>query len=48
MKTRRVGKLITGLIVAVALAACAGTRQKRAPASIDDTTLTTKVKAVST
>ncbi|MBK6972502.1 MAG: BON domain-containing protein [Sterolibacteriaceae bacterium] len=47
MKTRRVGKLITGLIVAVALAACAGTRQKESTGEyIDDTTLTTKVKAV--
>ncbi|MBK7665333.1 MAG: BON domain-containing protein [Sterolibacteriaceae bacterium] len=47
MKTRRVGKLITGLIVAFALAACAGTRQKESTGEyIDDTTLTTKVKAV--
>lgn len=47
MKTRQIGKSISILILALALAACAGTRTQESTGEyFDDTTLTTKVKAV--
>ena len=47
MKTGQVTKIIASLILALALAACAGTRQQESTGEyIDDSTLTTKVKAV--
>lgn len=47
MKTGQVTKVIASLILALALAACASTRQQESTGQyIDDSTLTTKVKAV--
>ncbi len=47
METRKLTSLIASLVVALTLAACGSTRQQESTGEyFDDTTLTTKVKAV--
>jgi hyperosmotically inducible protein len=47
MSARQLGRLITCVILALALAACAATRQQESTGEyFDDSTLTAKVKAV--
>ena len=47
MNARRIGKFLASLILALTLAACAGTRQQESTGEyFDDTALTAKVKAV--